>query len=65
MKSLQGKQLEQAHHMLADLVSDPRLEFVATNDERDFVANCQKCRHIHWPELWLERLGEIHEKVCE
>ena len=63
MKCLLGSELKQAQRLLDNILADERLEFLTTNEDRDFVSNCQKCRHIHWPTLWLERLEEIHEKL--
>lgn len=62
---LSGADRKKAELLLSEIEDDGKLEFLGTNEDRDFIANCQKCRHLHWPGFWLDRLQEIHEKICE
>jgi hypothetical protein len=65
MNCLIGIDRELADSLLAEIADNPNLEFLGTNEERDFVANAMKRRHIHWPVLWLETLQDIHDKICD
>ena len=65
MNCLLGSDRDLADKLLSEIADDPRLEFLATNDDRDFIANAIKCRHIHWPTSWLEALQGIHDKLFE
>lgn len=64
MQTLVGKDREEADRLLEAIAADGRLEFIGTNEDRDFVENCQKVRHIHWPVEWLERLRDIAEQLA-
>ncbi len=59
MNCLIGTDRKEADRLLSAIVEDGRLEFIGTNEDRDFVENCQKMRHIHWPVEWLAKLGDI------
>jgi len=61
MKYLIGDARTAADALLDAIAADGRLEFICTNEDRDFIANCQKTRHIHWPAEWLLRLRDIAE----
>jgi hypothetical protein len=50
-------------HLFYNLVDDPRVEFLLTNDERDFLANLKKTTHIHWPIAYAEKLDAIADKL--
>jgi len=64
MQTLVGNDREEADRLLRDIVADGRLEFLGTNEDRDFVENCKNARHIHWPVEWLERLRDIAEQLA-
>lgn len=64
MQTLAGKDREEADRILEAIEADGRLEFLGTNEDRDFIENCQKVRHIHWPVEWLERLRDIAEQLA-
>jgi len=59
MKCLTGDARTAADALLDAIAADGRLEFLCTNEDRDFIANCQKTRHIHWPVAWLGILRNI------
>lgn len=61
MKCLIGDARTAADALLDAIAADGRLEFICTNEDRDFIANCQATRHIHWPAEWLPRLRDIAE----
>jgi hypothetical protein len=63
MKSLVGHDRDLADRLLEKIQNAGTLEFVGTNEDRDFVDNCQRMRHIHWPLEWLRKLSEISDKL--
>lgn len=59
MECLTGESRAESERLLDAILDDGRLEFLCTNDEIDFVANCRNTRHIHWPVEWLSRLQDV------
>ena len=60
---LAGPERKRAEDLLSDVIEDGRLEFICSNEDRDFVENCRKCLHLHWPLFWLDRLNDIRGKL--
>ena len=63
MQTMTPDQYKSYRGILESILEDGRVEFLLTNDERDFLQNAKKQTHIHWPISWAEKLDDIAEKL--
>ena len=63
MDCMSNETREEAINILAMIGGDESFEFRGTNEDRDFVANCVKSFHVHWPVQWIDRLRDIADRL--